>query len=70
MSELTTKTITELREGFRGGDVSAREIAEAFNVANGDVIVWSTFFERLAEYFGMPLGAPTALRVADDMPNE
>jgi len=33
MSELTLRTITELREGFRGGDVSAREIAEAFNAA-------------------------------------
>jgi aspartyl-tRNA(Asn)/glutamyl-tRNA(Gln) amidotransferase subunit A len=33
MSELTFKTITELREGFRAGDFSAREIAEAFNAA-------------------------------------
>jgi aspartyl-tRNA(Asn)/glutamyl-tRNA(Gln) amidotransferase subunit A len=33
MSELTLKTITELREGFRSGDFSAREIAEAFNAA-------------------------------------
>jgi aspartyl-tRNA(Asn)/glutamyl-tRNA(Gln) amidotransferase subunit A len=33
MSELTTKTITELREGFRGSEFSAREIAEAFNAA-------------------------------------
>ena len=33
MSELTTRTITELRESFRSGDVSAREIAEAFNAA-------------------------------------
>jgi aspartyl-tRNA(Asn)/glutamyl-tRNA(Gln) amidotransferase subunit A len=33
MTELTVKTITELREGFRGGEYSAREIAEAFNAA-------------------------------------
>ena len=33
MSELTLKTITELREGFRAGTFSAREIAEAFNAA-------------------------------------
>ena len=33
MSELTLKTINELREGFRAGDFSAREIAEAFNAA-------------------------------------
>ena len=33
MTDLTLKTITELREGFRAGDFSAREIAEAFNAA-------------------------------------
>ena len=33
MSELTAKTIAELRDGFRGGDFSAREIAEAYNAA-------------------------------------
>jgi aspartyl-tRNA(Asn)/glutamyl-tRNA(Gln) amidotransferase subunit A len=33
MSDLTLKTITELREGFRAGDFSAREIAEAFNAS-------------------------------------
>ena len=33
MSELTTKTIAELRDGFRSGDFSAREVAEAFNAA-------------------------------------
>ncbi|MEO7504417.1 MAG: Asp-tRNA(Asn)/Glu-tRNA(Gln) amidotransferase subunit GatA [Sphingomicrobium sp.] len=33
MSDLTTKTIAELRDGFRGGDFSAREIAEGFNAA-------------------------------------
>jgi aspartyl-tRNA(Asn)/glutamyl-tRNA(Gln) amidotransferase subunit A len=33
VAELTLKTITELREGFRAGDFSAREIAEAFNAA-------------------------------------
>jgi aspartyl-tRNA(Asn)/glutamyl-tRNA(Gln) amidotransferase subunit A len=30
---LTTKTIAELRDGFRGGDFSAREIAQDFNAA-------------------------------------
>jgi aspartyl-tRNA(Asn)/glutamyl-tRNA(Gln) amidotransferase subunit A len=33
MSELTRKTISELRDGFRGGDFTAREIAESFNAA-------------------------------------
>jgi len=33
VSELTSKTIAELREGFRSGDFSAREIAESYNAA-------------------------------------
>jgi aspartyl-tRNA(Asn)/glutamyl-tRNA(Gln) amidotransferase subunit A len=33
MSELTSKTIAELRDGFRGGDFTAREITESFNAA-------------------------------------
>src|SRR5258705_5865315 len=33
MTELTTLTIAELRDGFRGGEFSAREIAEAYNAA-------------------------------------
>jgi len=41
---------------------------EAFNVANGDVIVWETFFKRLAAHFQMPLGEPTEIRIADEMP--
>ena len=33
MTELTTKTIAQLRDGFRGGDFSAREVATEFNAA-------------------------------------
>ena len=33
MSEVTSKTIAELRDGFRAGEFSAREIAEAYNAA-------------------------------------
>jgi aspartyl-tRNA(Asn)/glutamyl-tRNA(Gln) amidotransferase subunit A len=33
VSDLTAKTIAELRDGFRGGDFSAREIAESYNAA-------------------------------------
>jgi aspartyl-tRNA(Asn)/glutamyl-tRNA(Gln) amidotransferase subunit A len=33
VSELTAKTIAELRDGFRAGEFSAREIAESFNAA-------------------------------------
>ncbi len=33
MSELTAKTIAELRDGYRSGEFSAREVAEAYNGA-------------------------------------
>ena len=33
MSELTAKTIAELRDGIRGGQFKAREVAEAYNQA-------------------------------------
>ena len=33
MSEITAKTIAQLRDGFRSGEFTAREIAEGYNVA-------------------------------------
>jgi aspartyl-tRNA(Asn)/glutamyl-tRNA(Gln) amidotransferase subunit A len=33
VTELTSKTIAELRDGFRSGEFTAREIAESFNAA-------------------------------------
>ena len=33
MTEFTSKTIAELRDGFRDGDFSARQIAETYNAA-------------------------------------
>jgi nucleoside-diphosphate-sugar epimerase len=45
-----------------------RAHGEAFNVANGDVIVWQTFFERLAAWAGIPLGEPSDVRLAQEMP--
>lgn len=41
---------------------------EAFNVANGDVIQWATFFERLAREFGLEAGSPTDAKLAEEMP--
>lgn len=40
----------------------------AFNIANGDVIVWSTLWPRLAQLFGMALGASSEERLRDAMP--
>lgn len=45
-----------------------RAHGEAFNVANGDVIVWATFFERLAREFGLALGEPVEMKMAEAMP--
>lgn len=41
---------------------------EAFNIANGDVILWRSLFERLASYFGLPLGELAPMRMAAVMP--
>ena len=35
MAELNSLTLTQLRDGFRAGEFSAREIAESFNAAVG-----------------------------------
>ena len=51
MSDLTTKTIAELRDGFRGGDFSAREIADSFNravVAGRALNAWTVETPELA----------------------
>lgn len=45
-----------------------RAHGEAFNVANGDVIVWQTFFPRLAAWLGIPLGEPSEIRLGEKMP--
>jgi nucleoside-diphosphate-sugar epimerase len=40
----------------------------AFNIANGDVMVWSTLWPRLAQLFDMELGKPSEERLRDAMP--
>lgn len=41
---------------------------EAFNIANGDVVLWRSLFERLATHFDLPLGEPEPMRMARAMP--
>ena len=41
---------------------------EVFNIANGDVFVWASVWKRLARVFGMELGEPEPLRLAEAMP--
>lgn len=41
---------------------------EVFNISNGDVFVWENVWGRLAEAFGMEVGTPEPLRLAEAMP--
>jgi len=41
---------------------------EVFNIANGDVVLWRSVFDRLAAQFGVPLGEPAPQRLAQDRP--
>jgi nucleoside-diphosphate-sugar epimerase len=41
---------------------------ETYNVVNGDVIVWPDLWPALAQHFGMPLGSPAPMRLAENMP--
>jgi nucleoside-diphosphate-sugar epimerase len=41
---------------------------QIFNIANGDVMVWQEMFRTVADVFGMPLGEPRPLRLAEAMP--
>lgn len=41
---------------------------EAFNITNGDVVLWARVIARLARYFDMPLGDTSDLRLRDEMP--
>lgn len=66
LTECTDARLLAAAIGWAWGEPRAH--GEAFNVANGDVIVWKTFFERLAAVFGMSLGEPSQTRVVDDMP--
>ncbi|MGN6058830.1 MAG: amidase family protein, partial [Sphingomicrobium sp.] len=57
MSELTSKSIAELRDGFRSGEFTAREIAESFNAA---VAAAKTLNAYTVETPGDALGAADA----------
>ncbi|MEM9176842.1 MAG: SDR family oxidoreductase [Myxococcota bacterium] len=57
-----------LARALEWGATSAAARDEVFNVSNGDVFVWENVWPRLAEAFGMSVGAPEPLRLADAMP--
>ena len=41
---------------------------ETYNVVNGDMLVWQDIWPSIAAHFGMELGEPTPLRLAQEMP--
>jgi nucleoside-diphosphate-sugar epimerase len=41
---------------------------ETYNVANGDIVMWSDLFISLAEHFGMELGPSVPIRMREEMP--
>ena len=43
---------------------------EVYNVCNGDVLCWRDAWPRIAAHFGLHLGDPTPLRLAEHMPGE
>ncbi len=45
-----------------------RARGEAFNIANGDVLLWERLFPRLAQHFGMALGEPIEQRLGETLP--
>ncbi|WP_432239218.1 SDR family oxidoreductase [Herbaspirillum robiniae] len=40
---------------------------QAFNIGNGDIFRWSEMWPRIAQYFGMEVGPPLPLALADVM---
>ena len=43
---------------------------EVFNISNGDVFVWENVWSQLAEAFGMPVGEPAPMQLAEEMPGK
>ena len=50
--------------------VATHEIAanETYNVVNGDALLWQDIWGSIARHFGMPVGAPSPVRLSDAMP--
>ncbi|HUE78725.1 MAG TPA: Asp-tRNA(Asn)/Glu-tRNA(Gln) amidotransferase subunit GatA [Sphingomicrobium sp.] len=67
MSALTTKTIAELRDGFRSGDFSAREIAEQFNAAVAGARALNAFTVETPEAALAAADAADAARQSGDI---
>ncbi len=67
MSELTSLTIAELRDGFRGGEFSAREIAEQFNAAVADAKALNAYTVETPDDAFAAADAADKARGSDDL---
>jgi len=66
LTECTDARLIAAAIEWSWGTPQARD--QAYNIANGDVIVWSTLWPRLAQHFGMALGDASEERLRDAMP--
>lgn len=41
---------------------------QAFNITNGDIFRWRTLWERFAAHFGLEVGPPLGIKLAETMP--
>ncbi len=64
---LTTKTIAELRDGFRAGDFSAREIAEEYNAAVEAADTLNAYLVKTPELALEAAEAADKARQSDDL---
>jgi aspartyl-tRNA(Asn)/glutamyl-tRNA(Gln) amidotransferase subunit A len=69
VSELTSKTIAELRDSFRAGKFSAREIAEGFNAAVADARVLNAFTVETPDDALAAAEAADKSRVSGELPS-
>ena len=69
MSELTSKTIAELRDGIRSGEFTAREVAEQFNAAVAAAKTLNAYtLETPADALGAADAADQARANSTDLP--
>jgi nucleoside-diphosphate-sugar epimerase len=57
-----------LAEAIEFVSTTPRCAGEIYNVANGDAALWRDLWPSLVEFFGMALGEPRALCLAQEMP--
>lgn len=68
MTDLTDLTVAALRDGFRAGDFSAREAAEAFNAAVAGAKTLNAFIVETPEHALAAADAADAARAAGETP--